>query len=67
MATDPKELKKAEDILNKINAIYRTLGKQKLKLIDVESLDELPGLLGSAREELENLEGSATNLYAQLK
>ena len=67
MATDPKELKKAEEILNKINAIYRTLGKQKLKLIDVESLDELPGVLGSAREELENLEGSATNLYAQLK
>ena len=67
MATDPKELKKAEEILNKINAIYRTLGKQKLKLIDVESLDELPNVLGSAREELENLEGSATNLFAQLK
>lgn len=67
MATDPKELKKAEEILNKINAIYKTLGKQKLKLVDVESLDELPNLLGSAREELENLEGSATNLFAQLK
>lgn len=67
MATDPKKLKQAEEILNKINAIYRTLGKEKLELIDVQSLDELPGVLGSAREELENIEGSASNLYAQLK
>ena len=63
----PEELKKAEESLRKINAIYRELGKKKLNLVDVESLGEIPNILSTARTELENVEGTAASLYGQLK
>ncbi len=63
----PEELKKAEESLRKINAIYRELGKKKLNLVDVESLGEIPNILSTARTELENVEGKAASLYGQLK
>jgi hypothetical protein len=63
----PEEIKKAEDSLKKINAIYRELGKKKLNLVDVKSLEEIPDILSTARTELENVEGTAASLYGQLK
>tara|TARA_B110000208_G_scaffold73636_1_gene94818 strand:- start:15872 stop:18229 length:2358 start_codon:yes stop_codon:yes gene_type:complete len=66
MAIDDKENKKALETLTKINAIYRTMGKKKLELID-SNISELPNILGSARTELENMDGTASSLYGQLR
>lgn len=66
MATDPKKLQEAQKILEKINAIYRELGKTEINLVD-KKVEELPGLLNKAKGELSDMEGSATNLYEQLR
>lgn len=66
MPTDPKKLKQAEETLKKINAIYRELGKASISL-NTEEIKDYPILLQQARMELTEMEGSATNLYDQLR
>ena len=66
MSTDPKQLKQAEDILKKINAIYREIGKAEIGL-NTKDIEDYPILLQKARAELSEMEGSATNLYDQLR
>ena len=60
MSTDPKQLKQAEDILKKINAIYREIGKAEIGL-NTKDIEDYPILLQKARAELSEMEGSATN------
>ena len=66
MATDPKKLEQAKAILDKINAIYRELGKKQIKF-DNKNAEEYKSILSEARSELSDMEGSATNLYEQLR
>jgi len=66
MSIDPKELKRAEESLKKINTIYRELGKAKLEL-NTGEMAELPGILQEAKSELADMNGTATNLYEQLR
>ena len=66
MSIDPKELKRAEESLKKINSIYRELGKAKLEL-NTGDMKDLPNLLQEAKSELADMNGTATNLYEQLR
>ncbi len=66
MSIDPKQLKRAEESLKKINTIYRELGKAKLEL-NTDKMDELPDILNKAKSELADMNGTATNLYEQLR
>lgn len=65
MAEDPKKLEEAKKLLQQINAIRGKMSKEPI--LDITSAEELPGLLAKARNELDDFEGSASNLYTQLR
>lgn len=64
------ELKEAKRLLEELNILRRKLDKEPLRLTNEEAvrqLKDLPRDIQSARKELVELEGTATNLYEALK
>ena len=63
-------LKQAKILLDQLNTLRAKLNREKLVLTDEESLKQfrtLPLYIRAAQIELSNLEGSASNLYSQLR
>jgi len=73
MARDPQfeqQLNDAKKLLKQLNDIRMQLGRDPIKLTDPESvkqLKSLPSDIRDARKALDEMDGSASNLYSRLK
>jgi len=73
MARDPQfeqQLNDAKKLLKQLNDIRMQLGRDPIKLTDPESvkqLKSLPSDIRDARKALDEMNGSASNLYSRLK
>ena len=73
MAKDPlfeQQLNDAKKLLKDLNDIRMQLGRDPIKLTDPESvkqLKSLPSDIRDARKALDEMDGSASNLYSRLK
>lgn len=70
MADTNQQLTQARDLLEQLNKLKRQLGEQPLRLGEAQlltMLQDLPNQIRRARKELEEIEGTASDIYARLR
>lgn len=65
MAEDNKSAIELEQTFKRINRMRIEMGKTPL--VDMDGIKDLPGLLEASKQELSDMDGSATNLYERLQ